>query len=96
MKKFGLSECELIKFEIMMTFESALDNKFDQIIKTACDEWERRFAEKDPSDACVNVRITGVDAPLQAETARGSGFVKAPKHSQPQRKSKLSVRRFAH
>ncbi len=96
MKKFGLSESELIKFEIMMTFEHALDNKFSQIIKAACDEWERRFAKRDPSNACVNVRITGVDGPLQAETARGSGFVKGIKHSQLQRKSKLPVRRFAH
>lgn len=36
----------------------ALENKYSRILRTAGTEWDRRFAGRDPSDACVSVRIS--------------------------------------
>ncbi len=35
-----------------------LENKYGRILRTAEREWTRRFAGRDPSDACVSVRIS--------------------------------------
>jgi hypothetical protein len=36
----------------------ALDMNYARLLETATREWERNFAGKDPSDACVNVRVS--------------------------------------
>jgi len=39
----------------------ALDRNYDRLRATARRQWEHNFAGKDPSDACVSVRITAGD-----------------------------------
>ena len=36
----------------------ALDMNYARVLATARTQWERNFEGKDPSDACVSVRIT--------------------------------------
>ena len=36
----------------------ALDMNYARVLATARAQWERNFEGKDPSDACVSVRIT--------------------------------------
>lgn len=36
----------------------ALDLSYTRVLAAASREWERNFAGKDPSDACVTVRIS--------------------------------------
>ena len=88
-------ESELIKFEAMTSLERAFENNFRRIVEAARDEWERRFAGNDPSDACVSVRIVADKATARVRTVRGPGFIKAGKRAQRRHKSKLGLPRFA-
>jgi len=36
----------------------ALDSNYSRLRETARQQWERNFSGKDPSDACVSVRVT--------------------------------------
>jgi len=38
--------------------KNALDMNYARVLDSARQQWERNFAGKDPSDACVSVRIT--------------------------------------
>jgi hypothetical protein len=67
-------EHEAAKFEVIKGLERALDLAYGRLIRAARNEWERRFAGKDPSDACVNVRVHAVEAKTSA--VPGSGFLK--------------------
>lgn len=40
----------------------AVGRNHGRLIAEARKEWERRFAGRDPSDACVTVRISGSDS----------------------------------
>jgi hypothetical protein len=40
----------------------ALDMKDARLLETAKQQWERNFAGKDSSDACVSVRVTSGDS----------------------------------
>lgn len=40
----------------------ALDVNYVQLLETTNREWERDFAGKDPSDACVSVRVSSGDS----------------------------------
>jgi hypothetical protein len=40
----------------------ALDMKYARLLETAKQQWERNFAGKDPSDACVSVCVTSGDS----------------------------------
>ena len=40
----------------------ALNLNYARLLETARQEWEHNFAGKDPSDACVSVRITSGDS----------------------------------
>lgn len=40
----------------------ALDSNYSRLLETAKQQWERNFAGKDPSDACVSVRVTSGDS----------------------------------
>ena len=42
----------------------ALEKNYSRILQAAGTEWERRFAGKDPSDACVTIRIAPGDRTL--------------------------------
>lgn len=45
--------------EFTAGLRKAVDGACGRLVQTARREWERRFGEFDPSDACVSVRITG-------------------------------------
>ncbi len=45
----------------------ALDDSYAQLREKALTEWQRRYAGRDPSDACVRVHI-GQDGQRQALT----------------------------
>jgi hypothetical protein len=36
----------------------AVDSNYSRLLETARQQWEHNFAGKDPSDACVSVRVT--------------------------------------
>ena len=40
----------------------ALDMNHSRLLETAKRQWENNFAGKDPSDACVSVRVTSGDS----------------------------------
>jgi hypothetical protein len=46
----------------LIRFRQALDMIYARLLETAKQEWERNFAGKDPSDACVSVRVTSGDS----------------------------------
>ncbi|HEX8680267.1 MAG TPA: hypothetical protein VF683_09925 [Chthoniobacterales bacterium] len=45
--------------ELAAGLRTAIDGKYGRIFQAARREWERTFAGRDPSDACVSVRISG-------------------------------------
>jgi hypothetical protein len=49
----------------------ALDLNYARLLETAKKEWERNFAGKDPSDACVSVRVTTGDSPPRSLPCAG-------------------------
>lgn len=40
----------------------ALDMNYARLLETAEQEWKRNFAGKDPSEACVSVRVSSGDS----------------------------------
>ena len=61
--------------ELVIGLRSALDRNYSRIVRAASAEWDRRFAGKDPSDACVSVKITAPTArkPRSVTEARRRG-----------------------
>ena len=57
----------------------ALDVNYAHVINEARSRWERNYAGKDPSDACVSVRITPVDS--RKRVLACGGILKKPSHS---------------
>ncbi len=45
--------------DLTAPLRKALDQKYGQVIDAARKHWERNLGGKDPSDACVRVRISG-------------------------------------
>ena len=41
----------------------AIEKKYGRLLCAARKEWERRFAGRDPADACVSVRISAGTGP---------------------------------
>ena len=64
----GMHRTRIGHREMVAGLHNVLENKYSRILRVAGAEWERRFAGKDPSDACVSVRISVWDRAL-------SGFV---------------------
>ena len=85
---------EMIKLEMIEGLRHALDRNYRRLLQTARADWERLFAGKDPSDACVSVRVTVGDSEPETRSVRGSGFLKARKPSQA--KQRRSLPGFAH
>ncbi|HWM26332.1 MAG TPA: hypothetical protein VNP98_16065 [Chthoniobacterales bacterium] len=44
---------------------------YPRLFETAQKHWERQFAGKDPSDACVSVRVTSSDSPKRSVPCAG-------------------------
>ena len=80
--------------ELIEGLQRALDRKYRDLLKTARTDWERLFGGKDPSDACVSVRIH--DEPIlgRGDARPGSGFLKPRKNKESGPKEGLP--RFAH
>jgi hypothetical protein len=85
---------QMIKLEMIEELRHALDRNYRRALKAARADWERLFASKDPSDACVSVRVTVGDSEPESKSVRGSGFLKARKPSHA--KQRRSLPRFAH
>ena len=85
---------EMIKLETIEGLRHALDRNYRRLLATARADWERFFAGKDPSDACVSIRAIVGDSKSEAQSVRGSGFLKARKPSRA--KQRRSLPRFAH
>lgn len=75
MKQSGLTVTELTNLEHACGLERAIDRSVRRLVENAHREWNRRFAGKDPSDACVSVRIHE-DLSATSKPARGSAFLK--------------------
>ena len=86
----SLFQRELAKAEVIAGLRHALDVQYRRFCEAARADWERLFGS-DPTDACVTVRVAGVES----SAIRGSGFLKSRR---PISKSsgKSSVTRFAH
>ncbi len=54
----------------------ALDMNYARVLDAARREWERNFAGKDPSDACVSVRITSGES--KKSVLPCGGFLQRP------------------
>jgi len=52
----------------------ALDSNYARLLETGKQQWERNFAGKDPSDACVSVRVTAGD--LQRSSLPCAGILR--------------------
>src|ERR1700694_580315 len=85
---------KMIKLEMIEGLRHALDRNYRRLLQTARADWERLFAGKDPSDACVSVRVTVGDSEPETRSVRGSGFLKARKTSHA--KQRRSLPGFAH
>ena len=57
----------------------ALDLNYARVLDSARQQWERNFAGKDPSDACVSVRITSGEG--QKSSLACGGILRKPGHS---------------
>ena len=52
----------------------ALDLNYARVLAAASTQWDRNFAGKDPSDACVTVRISS-GKPLAGVLRKPAGFL---------------------
>ena len=57
----------------------ALDRNYARLRATARQQWEHNFAGKDPSDACVSVRVTSGDS--QRSSLPCAGILRRPRKS---------------
>ena len=64
-------------FETLAGLERALDASYRRFVSSAAEKWERSFGGKDPSDACVTVRI----ATPATSSVRTAGFLPQPESS---------------
>jgi hypothetical protein len=71
----------MIKFELVEGLQRAIDYSYRRLFESAKQEWERRFAGKDPSDACVSVRIESFTAETSAKAPARADYL--PKRLRP-------------
>jgi hypothetical protein len=84
------------KIELIEGLQRAIDRKYRRLIEAARADWERLFAGKNPSDACVSFRIHSAETGTDARALPGSGFLKVRKPSHAKATAKRSLPRFAH
>jgi hypothetical protein len=53
-------EAEMLKLETIEGLQRAIDYRYRHLFESARREWELNFAGKDPSDACVRIRVTRI------------------------------------
>ena len=88
-RNFSPFQKEMIKLEMVEGLRHALDKNFRRLLESAKKDWERLFADKDPSDACVSVRISEAPKEKKLSPPR-AGFLTPPK-SQSAGKAKPSL-----
>jgi hypothetical protein len=71
-------EAAMLKCETVEGLKRAIDNSSRRLLESAREEWERRFAAGDPSDACVSVRIKSTAAGMRATSLPCAGFLAKP------------------
>jgi hypothetical protein len=54
----ALSDSIINSHRLIAGLRHALDVNYERVLATAQERWERNYAGKDPSDACVSVRIS--------------------------------------
>ncbi len=69
---------QMIKYELIEGLQRAIDNSYWRLRETARHEWESRFASKDPSDACVSIRIDSITAETPAKALPCAGYLPKP------------------
>ncbi len=72
---------QMIKYELVEGLQRAIDYSYRRLFESAKQEWERRFAGKDPSDACVSVRIDSITAETSAKAPPRAGYPPKPMRS---------------
>lgn len=85
-----------IKIELIEGLQRALDRKYRQLLATARRDWERLFANKDRSDACVSVRIHAGELADKLGTLPGCGFLKPRNQPEAKNTTKQRQAQFAH
>lgn len=58
LEQYALSHERLTDRQLANGLRKALHHNYGRVCGAAKEEFERRFAGKDPSDACVSVRIS--------------------------------------
>lgn len=69
---------QMIKCEVIEGLERAIDRSYRRLLQAARNDWERLFAGKDPSSACVSVRISTTPAAIESSTAPRAGYLSKP------------------
>jgi hypothetical protein len=86
---------ELAKVEVIAGLRHAIDARYRRLIQAAQADWERLFG-RDPSDACVTVRISAEQLAAQTRAVRGSGFLKSRRSPETKHGAKRALPGFAH
>jgi hypothetical protein len=86
-------EHSVIEKEAIEALQLAIDKSFQRLLETAKTQWKRSFAGKDPSDACVRVRI---DPEKEQRGMQDSGFTSVQKSSATAQNRRLRLVRFPH
>jgi hypothetical protein len=55
---FSAIEIAMLEYETLERLKRAIETSYQRLIESAREEWERRFAGKDPSDDSVSIRIS--------------------------------------
>ena len=66
---------EAAKFEMIEGLQRAIDRNYRRLLDAARADWERLFTGKDPSDACVSVRINSTAVESSASTKLRAGYL---------------------
>ena len=56
----------LVEKQAIKGLQDAIDKNYRRLFKAAKTQWERSFAGKDPSDACVIVRVARANPHLRS------------------------------
>ena len=74
-------EDALVKFATLDQLRRAIDKKYARLLESAREEWERKFADEDPSNACVSVHIDSTAREAPASKVPCAGYL--PKRESP-------------
>lgn len=61
--------------DMLQGLQRGLEKNYARVLHAAGREWERRFAGKDPSDACITVSVSGSDQTFSGPPAHARRFL---------------------